>query len=144
MRFISITAVTVLLTNAVTAEKKPHNGYCNRANPDLTSLDNMNACATLYDPTVDYPVWDESEDFSCDMCPPEKELSKIEKKMRKHENSLAPVQGRGLLKGAFNCVDNLFTSVFLCGAACCLVPTGLVCCCPCLTIAFVKWCRKEC
>ncbi|KAK2029182.1 hypothetical protein LX32DRAFT_375688 [Colletotrichum zoysiae] len=145
MRVTSI-AVVALLTGAVIAGKKLMNGDCNGATLDGMSKDAIDTCAiTLYDPTADYPVWDESQDFSCSMCPPKKKLLKLKKKKMSNnpDKSLArsyPIQPRGLLVDLFKCADCLVT---LAGACAAVVIGGTVCC-PCFTVYLIKRCIDEC
>ncbi|KAK1953587.1 hypothetical protein LY78DRAFT_664370 [Colletotrichum sublineola] len=144
MRVTSI-AVVALLTGAVIAGKQLRNGDCHGATLDKMSRDAVNNCATHYDPTANYPVWDESEDFSCRMCPPKKELLKLKRKQmtKNPQKSLSRnghVQGRGIIKAAFECIDCLVSSA--CDCACGIALAAV--CCPCLTYALIEKCIAEC
>ncbi|KAK1989801.1 hypothetical protein LX36DRAFT_664872 [Colletotrichum falcatum] len=77
---VTSTAIFALLTGAVMADGKLKNGKCDGHTLKKMSNNDIANCATHYDPTAVYPVWDESEDFSCRMCPPKKQLLKLKKK----------------------------------------------------------------
>ncbi|WDK17969.1 hypothetical protein CGRA01v4_09254 [Colletotrichum graminicola] len=144
MRVTFITVIA-LLTGDVIADKKLQNGDCHGHTLKQMSKQNIDTCAAHYDPTAVYPVWDESEDFSCRMCPPQKELLKLkQKKMSKnHQKPLIrrdAVQGRGIIMDAFHCLDCLVESAF----ACALALGAAVVCCPCITYALIDKCIKEC
>lgn len=82
---VTTTAIIALLTSGVIAAgTQPTNaaacGGCN-----LSQMSDKNHdCAAHNDPTANLPVRDESEDYTCKMCPPKDTLLKFKKKMSKN------------------------------------------------------------
>ncbi|KAK2000828.1 hypothetical protein LX36DRAFT_397655 [Colletotrichum falcatum] len=77
---VTSTAIFALLTGAVMASGKLKDVKCEGKTLENMSKKDITTCANYYDPTAVYPVWDESEDFSCSMCPPRKTLLRLKKK----------------------------------------------------------------
>ncbi|KAK1579695.1 uncharacterized protein LY79DRAFT_563627 [Colletotrichum navitas] len=158
MRITFITVVA-LLTGAVTAAgTKPgtqanscaavtpstplQNGQCHGHTLRQMSRQDINDCAAHYDPTVKYPVWDESEDFSCSMCPPKKTLLKLKKKQMMSKNRQKSLQRNGPIqeRGIISCIDCLVSSAIACTCG----GIAAVVCCPCLTYGLIEMCIRDC
>lgn len=82
---VSIAVIVALLTSDITAGPA-HQADCRCSKPDLSKMteQHVETCAIVSKPTASLPVRDESQDFTCDMCPPPNVLAKLKKKL---ENS---------------------------------------------------------
>ncbi|KAK2015852.1 hypothetical protein LZ32DRAFT_615891 [Colletotrichum eremochloae] len=117
MLVTSTVFIALLTSSAVAAVTQPKNAACHapKSLKQMSSQDIETCAIAHYDPNAVLPVWDESEEFTCSMCPPEKQLLEIKKKKTsKNPNRLLlrndPVQDRGIHK----CVKGIITRALFC------------------------------